>query len=331
MKSIRIFVIALCCALIFSFNVSAEGTYYPIQLLTANYQGTVIEEWDSSGLPPLEINFNDNAHFGAYIDLPLTIDATYVINVEIYSNAYYINNYYTDDVKYIRSNPQIISSFKWTEDQLSQYVTIDYSISSDLHTVNYIFTFNTKDIPDSYKNKYFYFFALANNYTGTQAVNFKSATAYIIEDPELTEMEKILQGIDTIIENQGNISNDISTLISTTNQINNNIINIIQYGSNYNQIDQTIINGLGSAEDQLSNAEDAIQNKSKTLVNKVASQWTANKGVASSFLTTISPATSAIGTVTDNFFDAIPEEIKNAVITIMLIVFIGWLIGRVEG
>lgn len=332
MKAIRILAIALCCALILSFNVSAVTT---IRILGLDYLATNTKLYNMSSSSssnrtnanPFVLEINDNFQSNTVY--------SYVIELSGQSN-------------YFRQFSEITDIFI-SEDQLEYLYPstgqniIDFSISNYYKSGNknniLLITIDTNSV-DFNGNGYLYIKLGSNPDISTvdnsivnivNDANYQSSSdeikSSIIISDKLEEVndninESINNATDEIVSSIENIDTD--TIIQILNQI-------YTYGNTYNQIDQTIINGLGSAEDQLSNAEDAIQNKSQSLVNKVSSQWTANKGVASSFLTTISPATTAIGTVTDNFFDAIPGEIKNAVITIMLIVFIGWLIGRVEG
>lgn len=327
MKSIRILAVVLCCALIFSFNVSADT------ILLDKYD--YIAE-DSFGIIYLST-------------VPLS-----VYPVSVLSNAAAANN--PDRILWNgRSNdnfdmlvliPYIIGNIVYytpinIDDNNIPYMILPYDYTYKVDTAEdyYFYGVSGASNPPAYATVsvaisrwYSSYNAIIENYKIISNHNISNATSsgnpsnYRIPLNNITIDEDF--NINSALNNDISIS-ELSSIIESV--INNQTQTLLQIGNNYNQIDQNIINGLGSAEDQLSNAEDAIQNKSQSLVNKVASQWTANKGVASSFLTTISPATSAIGTVTDNFFEAIPEEIKNAVITIMLIVFIGWLIGRVEG
>lgn len=356
MKSIRILAIALCCVLVFSFNVLADNFECPAYMWRGrNYNPSgyiTIDYLYGDGSSEPSVNPTTGYHLGVVADCQFQNDTSYVFVFTINST--------TSDIWY-SDYYNILQLHSGEVERIYQESTNNYFDKASYYTsgfedgnITYIVTFNTSGDELAYTYNKLYF-AWVTKLTGTSSYDysFSSISCYATYDPEganlndiqssitniinqsTTNTTNIINKLDEVIQNQNNSNNNIQESLDNiiTNQETNNEYwqQIINYGSNYSQIDQTIINGLGSAEDQLSNAEDAIQNKSQSLVNKVASQWTVNKGVASSYLTTISPATSAIGTVTDNFFEAIPEEIKNAVITIMLIVFIGWLIGRVEG
>lgn len=328
MKSIRILAVVLCCALIFSFNVSAVTT---VRILGNHYNSTDWQLIDMSG--------NNRTYSNKFV---LELSDNFLPNT-IYSWVIELNG----QASYFRAYSNIVDIFI-NDTQLSYLypstgqniidATINSYYGNNFSNTILLLTVNTTGLELNGDLKYLYVRLETDpNSNGNAKVNVNNIVNYNSDTDSLIISNNINEKLDNVSSSINNSINQAADRIeSSVNNIDTDSIiqileNIYNYGNTYNQIDQNIINGLGSAEDQLSNAEDAIQNKSESLVNKVASQWTANKSVASSFLTTITPATSAIGTVTDNFFTAIPEEIKNAVITIMLIVFIGWLIGRVEG
>lgn len=332
MKSIRILAIALCCALVFSFNVYAVTN---IKILGLDYLATNTKLYNMSSTSSSNRTNANPFVLEIYDNFQSNTVYSYVIELSGQSN-------------YFRQFSEISDIFI-SENQLEYLYPstgqniIDFSISNYFKSGNtnniLLITINTNSV-DINGNGYLYIKLGTNPDTatiGSSIVNIVNYTNYQSSSDEIRSSIIISEKLDNVTDNiNESINSATDEIVSSIENIDTDTIiqilnQIYSYGNTYNQIDQNIINGLGSAEDQLSNAEDAIQNKSQNLINKVASQWTANKGVASSFLTTITPATSAIGTVTDNFLEAIPEEIKNAVITIMLIVFIGWLIGRVEG
>lgn len=351
MKSIRILVIVLCCALIFSFNLYAvdETFDYPVTLNRYNNL-TNFKPYYLSPTGSHNLTSTNCKAFGPRVSFQHNKDTSYVVVVTINYSAALVSNIFSDTLIMAHLNSGEPTGIA-TPGNI--YNKSSYQLVRKDNQALMILTYNTANLEYADTFNELYFACQSNIGSSTLVFDSVGATAYAVYDPPGTTLEDIeiqinnlitqnqtnsenlQQKIDDLIQSQNGNSSDIKDALEDIkdNQVieQNYWQTVLTYGNTYNQIDQTIINGLGTAEDQLSNAEDAIQNKSKSLVNKVASQWTANKGVASSFLTTITPATTAVGTVIDNFFDAIPEEIKNAVITIMLIVFIGWLIGRVEG
>lgn len=88
---------------------------------------------------------------------------------------------------------------------------------------------------------------------------------------------------------------------------------------------------LGQAQNNLISAEDALSNKSDSLVSSVSNQWTTYKSTTQTFVTDIKPSATAVSTIYTNFVDSLPDEIKALLISIPILIFLGWLIGRVRG
>lgn len=102
---------------------------------------------------------------------------------------------------------------------------------------------------------------------------------------------------------------------------------IISAGSGYPVPDGST---LDSSVSSINSAESALTGKSSSLMDSVSSEWTANKNTAKSFLTTISPTATEIKNVYSILTAAMPDEILALFAIIPLLLFIGYLIGRVK-
>lgn len=186
---------------------------------------------------------------------------------------------------------------------------------------------NTNDYVINNNNNYNFVYnqGLSNLLTSLQSndtlTSLKTAILEAINSSTETIVNSFESSITTVIVNQNTIIEGQETIIE-------HIVEIITYGSNYEQIDQTTINNFGTAESQLSSAEGAVRNKSGSLKESVSSQWSEIKTAATSFPTTIAPAAAAITTIITDITAVMPSELQAALLVIPLIIFIGWLIGK---
>lgn len=102
---------------------------------------------------------------------------------------------------------------------------------------------------------------------------------------------------------------------------------IISSGSGYPTPDGTT---LDSSVSSINSAESALTGASSSLMDSVSSEWTANKNTAKTFLTTITPTANEIKNVYTTLTAALPDEVLALFAIIPLILFIGYLIGRVR-
>lgn len=249
---------------------------------------------------------------------------------------------------YFRQFSQISDIFI-SEDQLeylypsSGQNIINYSISNYYKSGNtnniLLITIDTNSV-DFNGNGYLYLKLGTNPDTATVSnsiVNIVNYANYQSSSDEIKSSIIISDKLDNVNNNiNESINNATDEIVSSIENIDTDSIiqilnQIYSYGNNYNQIDQTIINNLGSAEDQLSSAEGALENKSQSLKDSVASQWSNIQSTSKTFITNLAPTAAAVGSVTTQFMDAAPEEVKGLFVTIPLIIFIGWLIGRIRG
>lgn len=104
---------------------------------------------------------------------------------------------------------------------------------------------------------------------------------------------------------------------------------IINAGSGYPLPDDAA-SSLDSSVSSIDSAESALTGKSSSLMESVASEWTANKNTAKTFLATIKPTAVEIKNVYTTLTNAMPDEVLALFAIIPLLLFIGYLIGRVK-
>lgn len=102
---------------------------------------------------------------------------------------------------------------------------------------------------------------------------------------------------------------------------------IISSGSGYPTPDGSALSEQGSA---VSSAEGAIKDKSSSLMDSVSSEMSSNLTAAKNFAQTLKPASAQINNVYTAFVAVIPSEVKAMFISIALLLFIGWLVGRIR-
>lgn len=286
----------------FSFNVSADNFECPARMWVANNfnQGkTSIRYLVGEGASNQSVTPTTGFHLGIEADCQFQNNTSYIFAFTINSQSGEI--WYSDYYNILQLHSGEVSSlYQDTPNNYFNKATFQTTGYNDDGNITYIVTFNTNGDNLAYTyNKIYFAWVTQLSGTSQYTYKFQSVTAYATYDPDGATLSDINTSIQNILNqsntNTTNILNKIDQIISNQNSSNSNIQEslgdiidnqeiqnqyweqIINYGDTYNQIDQNIINGLGSAEDQLSNAEDAIQNKSQSLVNKVASQWSTTK------------------------------------------------------
>lgn len=102
---------------------------------------------------------------------------------------------------------------------------------------------------------------------------------------------------------------------------------IVNYGDGNDLPDGSEMKSQGSA---MSSAEGAVRDKSSDLVSSVAEDWTQYQTVAKNAAVSLKPAAATVNNIYALILDAVPEEVIALFIAIALLLFIGWLIGRVR-
>lgn len=102
---------------------------------------------------------------------------------------------------------------------------------------------------------------------------------------------------------------------------------IYEYGSGNQLPDVKDIKDKGSA---MSKAEAAVRDKSDDLVASVESDWSAMQSTAKAGVTSLQPAAATVNSAFGLVMDELPDEVKILFVAIPILLFIGWLIGRVR-
>lgn len=102
---------------------------------------------------------------------------------------------------------------------------------------------------------------------------------------------------------------------------------IYEYGQGNPLPDVKDIKDQGAA---MSTAEAAVRDKSSDLVSSVDSEWTGYQTDAKALATTLKPAATQINNLYATITAELPDEVKALFIAIPILLFIGWLIGRVR-
>lgn len=274
------------------------------------------------------VNPNTTFALGFRFALDFYSDSTYYIEVTINKNSSAsADEIFSDNCIYANYTNEVQTSIEPNSGNIID--GINTYIIEDTDTITkYAIVFNTSGLSnDSYMTCFAY---LLKN-TSILSFSYINTSAYFTVDENQTELEIITGKLDEIISNQNNNTQEITKSLNQiiNNQIiqNNNWQTLITYGSDYNQIDKTIINDLGSAEDKLNSAEDAIQNKSKSLIQRAASGIASAKTASTTLVSALSTTVPQIVSSTTDLIETAPEEVQAAVLSIPLLSFAAWLIG----
>lgn len=272
---------------------------------------------------------------------------------------------YTQGDSYITKNA-IVSSYNTLPDGLLQIPSSNiesssYALYATARYVNFFITINTNDLAFESGNNYVYC-GFNSGYTSS-SITISSFVLHAVKDETQSvfneinnNITNITSAIENITENQTNIDNSIQEIVTNTQQIenitttiSNQVSNVItEMKSTNSKLDQTntILNqiqyygsdydvpqggaDLTASQEKLSGAEKAVSDKSTALKDSVSSQWSGNKTTAMNFISTITPATAAVTTVLADITAVMPAELQAALVAIPMILFIGWLIGRLD-
>lgn len=102
---------------------------------------------------------------------------------------------------------------------------------------------------------------------------------------------------------------------------------IYEYGAGNPLPDVKDIKDQGNA---MSSAEAAVRDKSSDLASSVDSEWTGYQSDAKALATNLKPVATQINNLYATITAELPDEVKALFIAIPILLFIGWLIGRVR-
>lgn len=101
----------------------------------------------------------------------------------------------------------------------------------------------------------------------------------------------------------------------------------LHHGDGYPTPDGSALTEQGAA---MSSAEGAVRDKSTSLASSVSTEWTQYQTSAKNAAVTLKPAAAAVNNIYTLVIDAVPDEVIALFIAIAVLLFIGWLIGRVR-
>lgn len=102
---------------------------------------------------------------------------------------------------------------------------------------------------------------------------------------------------------------------------------IVNAGSGYPVPDGST---LDSSVNSLNSAEGVVKDKSSSLINSVSSEMSDNLSQAKALSTTLKPAAVQINNIYNSFLSVLPAEVKAVFIAVPLLLFVGWLVGRIK-
>lgn len=114
-----------------------------------------------------------------------------------------------------------------------------------------------------------------------------------------------------------------------TDEILSDIRDQLHAGDDYTPPSDAV-SSLDSSVSSINSAEGAVRDKSSDLVSSVAEDWTQYQTVAKNAAVSLKPAAATVNNIYALILDAVPDEVIALFIAIALLLFIGWLIGRVR-
>ena len=104
---------------------------------------------------------------------------------------------------------------------------------------------------------------------------------------------------------------------------------IYSYGSNYTLPEEAALS-LDSSVKSMHQAESTIIEKANSLISSVSDSWESNKTSVKEFSKSIKPAAAQMNNLFLTIQNSLPTEIKVLFVVIPMLLFIGWLIGRID-
>lgn len=347
-----VLLLALTVAFYAAVGVSAENFECPaIMWRGRNYNNSgyiTIDYLYQDGSTEPSVTPVTGYHLGIVADCQFQNNTSYVFAFTVNSNTSEI--WYSDYYSILQLHSGEVSRiYQDTTNNYFDRATF-YTTGFEDGNITYIVTFNTNGDELAYTYNKIYF-AWVTQLSGTSSYDysFNSVTCYASYDPEAANLTDIQNSITNIINqsntNTTNIINKLEEVIQSKNSSNSdiqesldNIITnqetqneyweqIINYGNTYNQIDQTIINNLGSAEDQLSSAEGALEDKSKSLMQQASAGISKATTASQTLVTSLTTTIPTVYTFASDIIEVTPPEVQAAVLAIPLLSFAVWLIG----
>lgn len=249
-------------------------------------------------------NYNENSNGFVYWEFDLNQDYTYTCTFQAtFSSS---NSFASDAFKPYDGNPVFFSNKKvpagssvyFKDSTILSFADFN-RISNTKYSVKVTVTFNPtlSNIALDHIAIYYPFYFGFSSETSVSVSNFSYTCSY---DPGGDNLQKDYSGY---------------------------FQQIISSGSGYPTPDGSALTEQGAA---MSSAEGAVRDKSTSLASSVSTEWTQYQTSAKNAAVTLKPAASAVNNLYTLVIDAVPDEVIALFIAIAVLLFIGWLIGRVR-
>lgn len=320
-------IISIQLAILLILPVSAD-TFGPYQFdyVAQDSLGIIYLTTDPCSFYPI----NNNGSTSTRCTFMVTRPNTNSDMIVLYPST--VNGVITYDIRYISYENNTDSNsiiFYDTDDGLVHFEDI-----STKYEYFYIYGDRSKystdyaNISIRFSSEYQYstqFYKIKANYQPLLKTSGGKPTKYGIPSENITvdtsiTLEALLDG-----SNNQDIINTVNNIITVLQQNHNDIMNA---GSGY-PIPE---NGaeLESAQNSLSEAEGAISDKSQTIKDQISSQVQSNLDLAASSANKVKQDSVQIKQLYATVTSSLPDEVKLLFVVVPLLLFVGWLIGRVR-
>ena len=172
----------------------------------------------------------------------------------------------------------------------------------------------------SYSDVYLFISVFSWYSTYYANLNLGNEIITCVRDIDGTIFEKTV--LDTLSEMQQSDSEFYTNALDVLNSIYN-------YGSDY-PIPDEAAKKLNNSVSSMSSAESALSSKSDQLMSEVSDTWSSNKQDVKSYAATLKPAAAQVNQLFLSITSSLPTEVKILFVVIPMLLFIGWLIGRID-
>lgn len=104
---------------------------------------------------------------------------------------------------------------------------------------------------------------------------------------------------------------------------------IYEYGAGY-PVPDSAANKLGESVTKHQEAEGAVKNKSSELLDNVQPQVSVAVSNAKDYVNDLKPVSATVNTAFNGLFSTLPAPVQMILTIVPLLLFIGWLVGRVK-
>lgn len=312
--------------IITSIPVSADFGPYEFSYVAQDSIGIIYLTTDPCAFYPI----NDSNRTSSKCTFMVTRPETSSDMIILYPSS--VNGVISYDIRYISINNSTDNNsilYYSTADGLVHYENIRNSSYNNFYIYgdNRIYSLQLANISIQFDSLYAEsteLYKIKANYQPLLKTSKGTPTKYGIPSSNVTVDESIT--LESLLGG-GNedIINTVNNIITVIQQNHNDIMNA---GSGYPLPD----NGdeLASAESSLSAAEDAISDKSQSIKDQISSQVQSNLELAASSVDKVKQDSVQIKQLYATVTSSLPDEVKLLFVVVPLLLFVGWLIGRVR-